>query len=316
MMTALTVVFILLTQYVPFFSVIGIFACGIPMACLAARNGFSTVAAAHIAVAAIAFLVTGSIISVISIMLMSVLPGAVAGRSLGSGKGFFSALFAVCIAVCIGWVFELLVVDTLISGNGIEKMLSEMISQTESAMNTIIAALPQSSAEMPDVQALAKTFIDTMKYTLRLYFPSLVIVSSMITGYIILRLCGFVMKRAHIAKVELLPFSMLKAPKSMSFVAVVLYLMFLFAKENTAYWSVLANAVFVLYTIIGVCGLSFVDYKIREKIEKGWIRFIIYAAVLMFGGLLLALLMNVLIIIGIFDSTRDYRKIDAEDRFV
>ena len=97
MMVALTVVLILASVYVPFFSLIGYFACGIPMAALSARNGFKVTIPALIAILAVTFLITGNILSAVSVVLMWVFPGGVAGYAMGKKYSFFTTLFATCL---------------------------------------------------------------------------------------------------------------------------------------------------------------------------------------------------------------------------
>lgn len=314
MMAALTAVLVLVTDYMPLFSVIGTFVCGVPMACLSARNNLKTTLTAAFAAYAVSALAVGSFLSPLSIVFISVVPGTVAGYCLGRGRQFFTSLFAVCLAVCIGWIFELVLIDALIGGEGVEGMLSEMIEQLKKTVETVAAALPAESLGDLSPDELVKTFTDLFEYTFKLYFPSIVIVSSMIIGYIIMRFSGFVIKRARLCSIETVPFSRLKAPKSMSLAAVVLYLAFMFMKEGGMAFSVTANVIFVLYTIIGFCGLSFVDSKLTARVKAPAVRALIYAAIFFVASAFLSLIMIALVIIGIMDSTHDYRKIgDARD---
>ncbi len=313
MMIAVTVVLILMTWYVPFFSVIGMFICGVPMACLVARNGWKTTAIALVGVFAVTFLVTGSILSAVSMMLMSILPGAVAGVCLGKEINFFTTLLITCLAVCIGWLFEVFVIDNLIHGEGIDAMLNEMLSQFRQIFEATMANLP---AEMDsgELQKAVEETIEMMSYMFRLYFPSIVIVSSMIIGYVIVRFCSFFIKRLKIRDIYTVPFSMLKAPKSMCFAAVVLYLISIFGNKDGAFWAVSANVVLILYTIIGICGLSLLDNKLSKKIPKGGVRALIYAALFLLGGGLVAMAANLLVIVGIIDSSHNFRKISEGDQ--
>lgn len=309
MMAALTAVLIIMSWYVPLFSVVGIFACGVPMACLAARRGIRVTAVAAAAAYGVSVLAVGSLISPIAVMLMYVIPGAVAGHCLGKHRPFFASLFAVCLAVCIGWLAELLVIDRIIGGGGVAGMLGEMTEQLKKTVDAVAKALPAEAMNGIDPSELVKTLNDTFEYTLRLYFPSIVIVSSMATGYIIIRLSGFVIRRARLCEIETVSFSRIKAPASMTFVAVLLYLVLMFMKENTVLWSVLANAVFVLYTIVAFCGLSFVDSKLAKRLDTPAVRVLIYIMIFLLASFALSLIMNILVIIGILDSTHDYRRL-------
>lgn len=308
MMVALTVVFMLLNKYVPLFSFVGMFVCGLPMAILAARNGFKVTIPAVLAVFLVAILVDGGVISAASTVLMSVLPGAVAGYMLGQKKPFFTALFATCVATCIGWIFELAVLE-LVIGNGIDEILAETMRQMETVMKSAFASFGDALSDKLGMDS--ETFVDVMLKTMgemfRIYIPAMVVISSMITGYVILRLSAFFIKRTKLAGVECIPFSQLKAPRSISIVAVILYIIYMFSQPMTTLWAIVANAVLILYAALAACGLSFIDFKFKNKIKSTIPRFLIYGAVLLFGGFLMGFVVNALIIIGILDSGRNFR---------
>ncbi|MBR5613763.1 MAG: DUF2232 domain-containing protein [Clostridia bacterium] len=314
MMVALTVILMLLNKYMPLFSLIGVFVCGVPMAALAARNGFKVIIPAVVSVFLVAILVDGGVIAAVSTILMSVLPGAVAGYMMGRHEKFFMTLFATSLAVCVGWIFELAVLELLV-GRGVDELFAEVMQQTQTMLNTTLAALGDalSKAEGMTPEAFAKTFIDMLEFTMRLYFPSIVVVSSMFSGYIIIRISGFIIKRTKLADVNVLPFSHLRAPGSVAFVAVVSYFIAMLSDTSSIFGSVLANVVFILYMILGICGLSFIDFRLKNSIKASVLRFLIYAAVLLFGGIFMGIISNILIIIGILDSSRDFRKIGISE---
>ncbi len=316
MMVALTVILILLTWYVPLFSVVGTFACAVPIACLAARNNIKTVAIALVSILIITVLTIGSLLSAVSMLLMSVLPGAVAGFYLGKRSPFFTSLIATCIAVCIGWMFEIFLIDAFLSEQGINGVIGEITGSFTEIMTSLTNRLATEEMNGVDIEKLTKNLIETMEYTFRLYFPSMVIISSMVIGYIIVMICSFVIKRTKIKDVEVVSFSSLKAPRSMSTVAVISYLIIMVMGAETTVGAVLANVVFVLYTIIGVCGLSLLDYKFRKKIKSAVVRIIIYVLIFMFGGVFLNFILNGLVIAGILDSAYNFRRIDNEKEYV
>ncbi len=312
MMVALSAVLILLTTYMPLFSVIGTFVCGIPLAALGARNGFRVLIPATVCVFVISILVNGEIFTAVTLMLMSVLPGAVCGYMLGRGNGFFKTLFAVCTVVCLGWLFELLAIELLLD-NGIDEMFAGLIQQTRQMMEGMLADIGEKAPEVMGGSSdkFVEMFFATITQMFRLYFPCFVVISSMITGYIIMRISAFVIRRAHICQVENYLFSQIKAPRSISWVAILCFLVHMFTKGGSPMWGLFANIVVILYAVLGVCGLSCVDFKLKKKISSGPLRMLIYITVAMFGGLLLSFITNILIIIGILDSSRDFRHLEG-----
>lgn len=311
MMIALTAVLFLVCKYMPLFSVFSTFVCGIPMAVFAAKNGLKSVVPTLIAIFAISVIIDGNVISALSMLFMSVIPGFAAGYMQGRKKTFFESLFAVCFAVCIGWVFELLMIEVF-AASGIEALLDQVMSEMKVATNSLVDKMDSSLTENMKVspEQAMNMILDAMKFTMQLYFPSLIVISSMITGYIIIRVSGFVLNRARILDTKAMPFSHLKAPRSMSTVAIICYLFYIFWNQESNFWPVLANVVTILYTIIGICGLSVVDFKLKAKVKTGVLRFFIYLAVFLFGGALMGIISSVLVIIGIMDVNRDFRMIE------
>lgn len=311
MMVALTAVFILLYRFVPLFSLIGLFICGIPMSALAARNGLSALVPALIATLVVSILICGGFLTAVSIMLMSIIPGAVAGYMLGKKASFFATLFSTCLCVCLGWIFELAMLE-LFTGGGIDEMFAQMMKQFEDTFLQMTASLGQEALKNAEIkpEEIAATLLETFAYAIRLYFPSVIVITAMISGYIIIRLAAFVIKRCKLKDVSALPFSMLKAPRSLGTVTVLLYLMMLFTDQKSNLWPLLSNVVMVLYTILAICGLSFVDFKLKRKIKKAPLRFLIYFGVFFAGSMLISFIIDILIIISLFDSGRDFRKIE------
>ena len=316
MMVALTALLMLMNRFVPFFSVIGVFACGVPMAALAARNGFKIIIPAVTAVFFVAVLLGDGVVGAISNILVSVLPGAVAGYMLGRRKSFFYSIFATSLVVCLGWVFELVIIEFLM-GKGVDEMFAEVIEQTKSLMSGVTDILGEKISQNSEMspETLVKTLFEALEFTMRLYFPSIVVISSLFAGYIIVRISGFVISRAKLAQVTVLPFSHLRATRGMASISVISYLLFMFVNVESAFGAVLANIVLIMHSILAVCGLSFIDFKLKSSIKSAPVRFLIYGAVMMFGGIFMSIVSNILIIIGILDSGRDFRGLGAYDGF-
>ena len=102
---------------------------------------------------------------------------------------------------------------------------------------------------------------------------------------------------------------MMRAPRSMTWIAVLLYLVYVFSEQGSAFWVVLANAVFILYTIIAVCGFSIFDFMLAKVVKPAILRVLIYVATFLVAGLIFGLVIDLLVIAGILDSSRDFRKL-------
>lgn len=310
MAVALTAVLMLLTRFMPLFSLVGNFVCGIPLATVAARNNIKTIIITFVAAFVVAILINGSLISAATILLMSCIPGGIAGYMMGKRKPFFATLFVTCLAVCAGWIFEIVMLE-MVLGTGIAEMLAEVMAQTKTMMSAVLNAMGDKISGQTAVspQQLLDTLLASTEAILRLYFPSFVIASSMITGYIIIRISGFVIRRTKLANVDIVEFSLLKAPRSMSIAALLFYAIYIFMNSESNIFPIFANVVFILYMILGICGLSVVDFKFKTKIRSAAARFAIYILVFMFGGIFVSIISTILIFIGIMDAGRDFRQI-------
>lgn len=312
MMVALSAVLLLVVRYMPLITVFVNIICAIPMAVLAMRNSFKVLIPAAIATFVITIIIDGNVISALSMLFMTYLPGVVAGYMMGKREPFFRVLIGTSLSVCVGWIFEIVVLE-LFMENGISDMLSETLKQTETVLLSAVEKMNPQQLESLGMtpQVFVKTALEASGKIFRTMFPSMVIIFSMITGYFIIRASGFIAKRARLAEVETIPFSHLRAPRSMSTVAVLMYFIYLFMSAESRFQPVFGNIVFVLYTIIGICGLSFIDFKLKNKIKSFVVRFLIYGLVLVFGGLFMSFITNALIIIGILDAGRDFRRLGS-----
>ncbi len=311
MMVALTAVFLLVVKYIPFLSTFGTVICCLPLSLLAVRNNFKVLSLSVFATFLITFLVEGNVISAVSMLFMSYLPGIIAGYMLGRKKPFFFSLFSVAVAISVGWIFELLMIEFLMNG-GISKLLSETLSGTRAVMIEMINNLDVNREALGNLspEEFVSNIITSTEIIIRTYFPSFVVISAMVVGYLILRVTGFFAKRTLLLNIYLPPFSSILAPRSMCNAAVIFYLVYIFIDPQSRLWPVFGNLIFILYTIIGISGLSFIDFKLKAKIKSGVLRFLIYVFVFFLGQMIMSIITSVLIIIGILDSSRNFRQIE------
>ena len=101
----------------------------------------------------------------------------------------------------------------------------------------------------------------------------------------------------------------------MSFVALLCYIIYVFTDQKSNMWPVLANATVIIYTIIGISGLSVLDFRLKSKVPSGAFRFLIYALVFFLGSMFISIIYTILVVIGIVDASRNFRRIgiDGED---
>lgn len=308
MMTAITVIFMLVSLYVPIFSVAAMFLSGLPLAVLCIKDGLKpTVWSAAVSVL-IVFAFTGNILSAMSLMITNGLPGIAAGACIKKKLNLFYSVICTGTAFLIGLMSELLMIKLFMGG--IEQMFVQIFEMTEKAMEEAGSIMSAAGGAAPDKNTVS-SMLDMIKSVFRLYFPSMLIIMSMVSGYIVYVCYAWFLRRLKLTKIVPTPFKMLRMPRGMGFAAIILYLLSMLLRDENIVGAVLLNATAVLYAIMGICGFSFVDFKLSMRIPKGTVRAVIYAALLLLGGMLMPLAINLFMIIGLLDSSNNFRKISS-----
>lgn len=308
MMTALSVIFMLAGIYVPFFSMLGMLLSGVPLAVLYFKDGLAPSVYAAIISSVIVFIFTWNILNAFLMMLAYGIPGLVSGICLKKNLQLYYSVAFVGLAFLFGFLCELLSVKLFMGG--IENMFNQVFDLTEKNLKPMLEGLAEKSGDGDTAQAV-KTIMDAVKNTFRLYFPSMTVIVSLISGYAIYCLSGYLLKRLRIYKGNITPFRMIRAPKSLCNVSAALLIVSFFIKKETMFSASLLNIVFILYFLIGIAGFSFIDYKLSFRIEKGYIRALLYAAVFIFGAWLMSWVIIACVLLGFVDSTMNFRNIDV-----
>lgn len=310
MMTALCVIFMLLAMYMPFFSFIGMFMSGIPIAALYARDGFKFAVLGIICSMIITMILTANVMGVISLTIAYTLPGLIAGICMKKKFSFSNSVIYTSAAFLFGLIVQILMIKLFMGG--IDVIFNEAFAMFEKTFAEVLNTLsdPQLKNSM-NVEITA--IVETMKRTFKLYFPSIIIITSLVYAYFTYVLTGFILKRIRVLNVHIVPFYMLRAPKSMCSAAIVLYLIKLFITSGSLVDAALSNIILVIYMVLAICGFSFIDFKFKKVINKGIIRTLIYLMIFVFGGMIGSIIFSVFVIIGMLDSSMNYRRISSVD---
>ncbi len=311
LMVALTMVIIICSVYIPGFSMIGMLAACVPVACLSMRRNVVTAAVAVAVCSVCCVFITHSIGAAVELTLMMILPGMAAGVCFSKRANFFTALFSACFMVVLGMIYAILVWNAATDGQGILDALEESMTLFEQTLRTVVSNTYGGIQKLPpeEIAAAITQIIAQVKETVLFYFPSALLIFAMVLGYLQIMLCAFVIKRTRSGFPAVVPFNRMKAPKSMCYLTVVLFLLSLFMTRDSVVDAALMNVNTILYFIIGVCGFSFIDAKVAQKIPGGIFRVMIYVGAIMLGGALIGFLLNGLILLGMLDSMVDFRRL-------
>ncbi len=299
---ALTVILTLAGMYVPALGIFAMLLSGIPLMWLIIRRGVYVSATALIAALALIFALTGDLISGPVGSALSLLPYMTAGFCIRKRYRYFSTLAAVTIANLFGYLIMIMILNAVSGNNYVTELIDGYFGAVKDMMGTYL-----SGAGAGAMGETLTASLDAAKTAVLSYFPSILIIAALISGYIILSLGIFFAKRLRVSGYAYLPFSAIRLPKSMLIIAIVLMLLSFFTTDTSVYTLALKNIVAVISFVLAVGGLSVVDYKLSKKISSGYKRFLIYLLVFVLGYIFISLIFYALMLVGMLDSNLNLR---------
>lgn len=311
----LTVALLVCAGYIPFASLVCFVCSGVPLAFIAAKYELKVTIPVFLIAALVFLLISGDWMDTVTVMTAIVLPGIIVGHMLRKKSNFYSVLIAGSTVVCLGWILAFAVIER-IYGIKIDHLILTSLADTGRAMKETFRQAIESGADFGniDVVAMVDALIEQIGIQIMVYLPGIIVLMSSVMGYILLRISGFVIKKTKAAEVNIVPFSMMKVPRSMCWIAILAYMVYIFATPLGSMWTVFANVALVLQAIMVVGGLSCVDYWLGRKIRFVVLRVLIYVAAVFVLSMIIDLIMDVLVIIAVLDSGRDFRKIEAQQQ--
>lgn len=314
MMSALTVIFLLIAFYVPVFSVIGMFLSGLPLAVLYIKHGLKPTIWAAVVSSVVFFAFCGQILSAVSMIISNAIPGIAAGVCIKKRYNLFTSVIYTGTAFLVGIMVEILMIRFFMGG--LDAVLEQIFENTRKTAEGLGAMMTESGGTGLDKNSI-NSAIEMVKTTFRMYFPSMLVIISCLAGYILYSVYVFIIRRLRLTSIIVRPFSMLRTPRGMVNTAFILYVVSIFISEDSYVRAAILNVATVLYSFIIISGFSCIDYKLSKKIKKGALRGLIYVLVMVVLGVLMPFIMNICLIIGLLDSSMNFRRISpfTEDEY-
>lgn len=241
----------------------------------------------------------GGAADVLLVAAIGVIPGLVSGFMQKKNYDYYAYLGGVCLAFAAVMTGILFYANKTFPGGiaGMFDMTAQAMKDSAEPMLTM-----QGIAAAEDINSA----IDSVFKQVRQTIPSMIIIFSMISGYIHIAAVEFFVRKISGIKINYVCFYEHSAPRHMVYVYFVALLVLLFGSGEGKLYTVLNNIVTVFDFILAFCGLSFIDSKFREKLKYGFVRGIIYVCVLMVAS---SFAMQLLSIMGMLDGMTDYRGI-------
>ena len=304
--SAIGALFIIIMVYVAPLATLMPFIIGMPIVYIACKWDWRFACLCAVCSALSAFVLIGDILSLGLIILIYALPSLAFGICISKEIKTFGAVAVSAIIAVIGLVVELMLLNG--DGDGILNLIKGITDNMEQTLN---ATISQAGALIDsDVAVVISEMLDKTVDMFMLYLPSFVIIGAVVYSYCSSAFSVFVLKRVGLKNLPNMKFYMLKAPRAMCIVTVVLFILCLGNTSNGVYMASLQNLLFILTSAITVCGLASIDYKLRRGIKSGYVRAIIYIAVFFWGFAFASIITSVLTVVGFADGMRGMRSVE------
>ncbi len=261
----------------------------LPFIIFTVKFGFKNSAVFGVASLFISFII-GSLLAIPVTLLYGSL-GMVVGYAIREKKGRFFLYISSTLTVSIGLLLQYIVSILFLDVNVIEETFEVTKQSFIRSMEILQAFGQQVPAEFTEENIV--TVFDMLK-TL---FPSLLVVSSFIAVYLILLVCGTILKRFKMPLPERIPFREWKLPRSLIWYYVGVTLISFFVPFETGTFTNMAivNLVFMLQVLFTIQGLSFVFFfAYNKRIAKAVPVIVAIFAMLTPIGLLLIRLLGII----------------------
>ncbi len=276
---------------------------GIPMMYLAMCHGVRILAASWVVSVAILYGVTGNLFGAGMMGVMCFLPGMVLGYTLRIRKHFSAIIFSGAAVLLIGTVLQLAIFNGAGGGHGIADVVDQAIETSRQQMTSVMEPLgDQLSLSTQELQETVDAVMESTKEAIFLYLPAFLVGGAVLMSYLIFMLGSFVLHRTRPVRIIYQPFWAIRAPRSMCYLAFILFLIGSSADKMSIPIAAVRNMTALFSVYFAVCGASIIDSKFKKKIPSGYARCVIYGVVICIGYLFLGMIFQVMRILGIIDG--------------
>jgi hypothetical protein len=178
-------------------------------------------------------------------------------------------------------------------------------------INTVFVMLKETLSSIPQEQmqmfgALRVENLDLIKDLYTVIFPSILILNTLTLSYIVYmvikQIIGLFKK-----DVTMYPkFSELKLRRSATVALGVTYILPFFVWSNMVS-AAITNLTIIISGAAIACGLSFIDFRLRQKLKNAWFRLLVYIAAFFVTSIAMPFVVFVLVFVAIADSFFDFR---------
>lgn len=299
--TAIAVILIVITVYIPIFLFIGMFLWPIPITIIYIRHDFKYSFLSVIATGVITAMIFGPI-RAMNIILVFGLIGLVLGYCIKNKKSGAMTIAIMSAAMFFSLAVTYMIYVKIIGQDIINLALVEIEKNMELMKQTY--ANKQLTKEQAD---MLKALYD-IEFA-RMVIPSTFIIGSVIMSFLSYTISGKLLRRFGYNLEKLRPFSEWYMHTQIAFgiMAIVLIGFIFYQSDKTEGLKYLYNSQLIFQYSFTLIGMSAVAFLLKKRGMSKFLSFVI-----IFFLLTTPIFFNALMIVGIIDYTFDWRKLDPK----
>lgn len=310
LITALIVVIMLITVYVPIFSMFGMFVLPIPVTVLYIRHNYKVTLGA-VVISAILIAMLYNPISALASSILFGVTGMTFGYCIRNDKKLSTTILLLTLASAIGIVINFSIYVNLIDKRGMIGFISDNIRIMKESLNLSKELYGKMGVSSEKFALIEKSFeIFTPDFILKL-IPAIVVLMSFFSAYVNYLLTSSILKKLRYNMKPMVPFSRIYINTRIgTLIGVTLLIGLLLDRSKFQGAGYIVNSSgYLLQFIFIIDGVSLATYYLRNRfnISKPITAFILFFTVF-------SQISAIYIYAGLADMLLDFRKLDPYRR--
>ena len=256
------------------------------------------------------FFILGGWQSACELTLVCILPGLAVGACARESRSVYASTLAAGVIMLLALMLSLTFAAWASGADGIWSFVSAGIDGWKQSLISSFSMI-ETGGDTAAVTEMLNSAFDGMKKVLGVYIPSILLIVSLITGYIQSRVQFSMLKKLGLRTLNIKKFSEFKVPKSMCYIAAFGFILRMISGSDGVFSSAMANLVLVLYFLIAVSGFSLVDFKLKAVVPVGGVRVLIYVFAAVIGNVLMSFVYSFMVMLGMIDGVLNFRHISG-----
>lgn len=220
---------------------------------------------------------------------------------------FFSGVFVTSGALVAAAVINMYSFKIIYDVDVVTTVLDEFFKALEEALY----AFSQENAGGL-LGSLPLDNLNLLKEMYKAVFPSMLILNVLLITYVFYMLVKLILRLFKVSVYEYPKFSQLYLKKSAAFVLATCYMLPFFV-DNSVYAAVFSNIGIIIFGVASMCGLSIVDFHLRQKIRNSFFRLLVYTAAFFILSSGIGIVMVCLGFAAIADSFFNFRNLKPRE---